>query len=83
MSIPSKVKARARLPKRVPGKGQKFTLTLVQYSVCLELRGEIAIESAMSVFILWYFSRQIVLRTYSGFVDTRKISAPGFKAQHR
>ena len=31
MSIPSKDKARARHPKRIPGKGQKFTLTMVQY----------------------------------------------------
>ena len=54
MSIPSKDKARARLPKRVPGKGQKFTLTMVQYYVCLELRGEIAIESATSVFIFFF-----------------------------
>ena len=51
MSIPSKDKARARLPKRVPGKGQKFTLTMVNP---LELRGEIAIESATSVFILFF-----------------------------
>ena len=29
MSIPSKDKARARHPKCIPGKGQKFTLTMV------------------------------------------------------
>jgi hypothetical protein len=78
MSIPSKDKARARLPKRVPGKGQKFTLTMVNP---LELRGEIAIESSMSVFILFLCQNRSCRARIVVLSRHEKNHAPGFEAQ--
>jgi hypothetical protein len=79
MSIPSKDKARARLPKRVPGKGQKFTLTVVQYSVCQEHRGEIAIESSTSVFILVFVRHRSGCACVAVLSRHKKITHPGSK----
>ena len=80
MSIPSKDKARARLPKRVPGKGQKFTLTMVNP---LELRGEIAIESSMSVFILFLCQNRSCRARIVVLSRHEKNHARGFEAQRR
>ena len=80
MSIPSKDKARARHPKRVPGKGQKFTLAMVNL---ITLRGEIAIESPMSVSILFFCSNRSCRARIVVLSRHEKNHARGFEAQRR
>ena len=81
MSIPSKDKARARHPKCIPGKGQKFTLTMVNLPAFFELERRNCNRVAHLCVYIVFCRKQILPRTYSGFVETRKKSRTRVRSQ--